>query len=437
MRSRRAIAANSRSTARPRSSRRYGSWRWSSEGFRKRAASSGSARPRSTRTRATTGSMPRAAASAAAAASSASWCSQINARTAGPPGRGYRASPSTTKSGPQLPHLAELGVAAVEPLRPRQDGDLAQRARERRVEQRRRGGGVGVGAADRLRDDLVDDVHAEQVRRGDLERLGGLDLAPGVAPQDGRAALGRDDAVDRVLLHQHAVADGDAERAAAAALPRHDDDDRHVEHRHLAQVVGDGLGDAALLRLDARVGRRRVHEDDDRPPELLGEAHHADRLAVALRAGVAEVAVDLLLGVAPLLVPHHAHRLAVVVGKAGHDGVVVAEAAVAVHLDEIGEQQADVVEHVRPGGVPRHLHALPGRQGPVDLAPDRLDAAAEALDLPIALGRGRHQLEGLDLLLQDADRLFEFKQFGHRPLRPAVSRQRSVDQQEPPVETAA
>ena len=43
-------------------------------------------------------------------------------------------------------------------------------------------------------------------------------LLAGVAPQDRGAALGRDHAVDRELVHQDAIADGDAERAAAAAL---------------------------------------------------------------------------------------------------------------------------------------------------------------------------------------------------------------------------
>ena len=142
--------------------------------------------------------------------------------------------------------------------------DVGERARQRPIEQRRRGRRVGVGAAHRLGHDLVDDAARQQVRRGDLQRLGGFDLLAGVAPQDRRAAFGRNDAVDRELVHQDAVADRDAERAAAAALAADVDDDRHVEHRHLAQVERDGLGDAALLGLDARIGRRRVDEHDDR-----------------------------------------------------------------------------------------------------------------------------------------------------------------------------
>ena len=85
----------------------------------------------------------------------------------------------------------------------------------------------------------------------------------------------------------------------------------HIEQRHLAQVERDGLGDAALLGLDAGIGRRRVDEHDHGPPELLGHLHHAQRLAIPLGLGVPEVSIDLLLGVAALLVADDGHRLAV------------------------------------------------------------------------------------------------------------------------------
>ena len=132
----------------------------------------------------------------------------------------------------------------------------------------------------------------------------------GVAPQDRRAALGRNDAVDRELLHQDAVPDRDAERAAAAALAADQTTIGTSSMHHLAQVEGDRLGDAALLRLDPRIRRRRIDEDDDRPAELLGQPHDAQRLAIALRARIAEVAVDLLLGVAALLVADDRDRRA-------------------------------------------------------------------------------------------------------------------------------
>ena len=77
-----------------------------------------------------------------------------------------------------------------------------------------------------------------------------------------------------------------------------------VEHRHFAQVEGDRLGDAALLRFDAGIRGGRIDEADDGAVELLGQLHRAQRLAIPLRARVAEVPIDLLLGIAALLVAH-------------------------------------------------------------------------------------------------------------------------------------
>ena len=96
--------------------------------------------------------------------------------------------------------------------------------------------------------------------------------------------------------------------------------------------------------------------------KFLGHAHQPDRFAIALGTRVAEVPVDLRLRVAALVVADDHHRLALVAGGARDDGVIVGEAAVAVQLDEIGEEPLDVVEHVGPAGMARHQHALPGRQ---------------------------------------------------------------------------
>ncbi len=84
------------------------------------------------------------------------------------------------------------------------------------------------------------------------------------------------------------------------------------------------------------------------PVELLRQFHDPKRLAIALRTGVAEVAKDLLLGVAALLVTEHGDRLALVLREAADDGVVVGETAIAVQLVEPGEQAFDIVEGVRP-----------------------------------------------------------------------------------------
>jgi hypothetical protein len=168
-----------------------------------------------------------------------------------------------------------------------------------------------------------------------------------------------------------------------------------------------------LLRLHARIRGGRVDEDDDRPRELLRHLHDAQRLAIPLGARVAEVAENLLLGVAPLLVPDERDRLSFVVPQAGHDRGVVREPAIAVQLDHGGKEPFDVIERVGPVGVPCHEHALPRRQTLEDLHPDLVGAPAQRVDGPLARRRLRQHAERLDLLQQDADGFFEFEQFRH------------------------
>ncbi len=86
--------------------------------------------------------------------------------------------------------------------------------------------GIQVGAAQRLRDDLVDDLEPEQVVGRELQRLGGALPLAGVLPQDRGAALGRDHRVDRVLQHEHPVGHAERQRAAGAALADHHGHDR-------------------------------------------------------------------------------------------------------------------------------------------------------------------------------------------------------------------
>ncbi len=185
------------------------------------------------------------------------------------------------------------------------------------------------------------------------------------------------------------------------------------EHGHLAQVERNGLGHAAFFRFDARVRRRRVHEADDRTAELFGHFHQAQRLAVTLGARVAEVAVNLLLGVAALLVADHQHRPAVVVGHPRHNGVIVGKAAVAVQLDEVGEQLFHVVERGRPRRVACHEHALPGGEVLVQLAADGRDPLFEPGNLAVAVVGRRQHRECLHLLEEDPDRFFELEQVCH------------------------
>ena len=167
---------------------------------------------------------------------------------------------------------------------------LAQRIVERALEVRGHLRVVAMGATHRLADDLVDQAQRLQAVRGDAQRLGRVGRPLGRLPQDRRAALGRDHRVDRVLQHQHLVGHADGQRAARAALADDGGDDRHLELRHLEDVAADGFGLAALLGADAGIGAGRVDEGEHRQPELLGQLHQAQRLAVALGPRHAEVA---------------------------------------------------------------------------------------------------------------------------------------------------
>ena len=206
--------------------------------------------------------------------------------------------------------------------------------------------------------------------------------------------------------------DGDGERAARAAFADHRGDDRRAQAGHLVEVAADGLGLAALLRADARVRARRVDEREERQLELLGELHEAQRLAIALGPRHAEVAVDLLLGVAALLVAEHHAGLAVEAREAADDRRVVGVRAVAVQLAELAEHAVDVVERVRPLRMARDLRDLPRRELGVDVARELLALLREARDLVGDVDRGVlvDVAQLVDLLLQLGDRLLEIEE---------------------------
>ena len=139
-----------------------------------------------------------------------------------------------------------------------------------------------------------------------------------------------------------------------------------------------------LLGGQARVGARRVHEREQRETEAPGELHHAHRLAVPLGRGGAEVAADALLQVAPLLVPADRHGAAVEPRQSGDDRAVVGASPVAVQLDPVLADPADVVERVRALLVAGQLDGAPdlvvARLGlhPLELALELRELALEA-----------------------------------------------------------
>ena len=136
-----------------------------------------------------------------------------------------------------------------------------------------------------------------------------------------------------------------------APLAGHQGNDRDPQPRHLVQVRGDGFGLAPFLGTDAGIGAGSIDQGDHRPAEALGLLHQAQRLAVAFRVGHAEVAPDVLLDIAPLLVPQDGHRDGIEEADAADDGRVVGEAAIAVQFHEVAHQIFDEITAGRPLGM--------------------------------------------------------------------------------------
>src|SRR5215468_661962 len=272
---------------------------------------------------------------------------------------------------------------------------------------------VAMRPAQRLRHHAVDDAELEKIGRGHPHQLGRLLGLGGLAPQDGRASLGRDDGVDRVLEHEQAVAYADGEGASAAALAGDHAHDRRTEACHLAQIARNGLPLPALLGAETGIGAGRVDEGHDGLAELGSELHEAEGLAISLGMRHAEVAGDVLARVASLLMPDHHHGLTLEARETAHDGLVVAVEAIAVELHEVLEEQANEVQRVRALRVTGDLRPLPGRETAVDLVLEPAETLLELADLVARRLRVRRGAELSQALFDLDERAFELKLVRH------------------------
>ena len=160
-------------------------------------------------------------------------------------------------------------------------------------------------------------------------------------------------------------------------------------------------GYAPCVSTSDRTGRR----------ELLREFQDAQRLAKAVGARLAEVPADLLFRVAALLVTDDRNRPVGEETESGDDGLVVGKAAVAVDLDEVGRQRLDVVERIRPPGMPRDERFLPGSEVRVDLGGRPLEPFLQLEDLfPVRSVVGK-RLQLFQAAANAEDRLLELRFF--------------------------
>ncbi len=145
--------------------------------------------------------------------------------------------------------------------------------------------------------------------------------------------------------------------------------------------------------------------------ELVGELHRAEGLPITFRPRHSEIAVDLLLGIPPLLVSDDHHRPLVKPRHPGHDRRVLAETAVAFDLEEVIEQVLDEIESVRTLRMPRDEHFLPRRQSRVDIPPHVVELLLQARDLTLLLGVRGIAGESFDFPLQRKQRRLELQGF--------------------------
>ena len=100
--------------------------------------------------------------------------------------------------------------------------------------------------------------------------------------------------------------------------------------------------------------------------------------------------------------------------QAARHRLVIAENAVAVQFDPIGEAACDVIQRKRTLDVARELDPLPGGEVLVNLAPGLADFVFHRLDFrieiePVLVGM---ILQVLEPALQLEDRLFEIQWLG-------------------------
>ncbi|MPN39239.1 hypothetical protein SDC9_186767 [bioreactor metagenome] len=161
----------------------------------------------------------------------------------------------------------------------------------------------------------------------------------------------------------------------------------------------------------ARKRARSVDEGNDRNPGPLHHLHQPQSLAIAFGMGTAEIAIDVFLGVAPLLSADHHDRFAVDLGETADNGGVVLVTAIPVKFEKIRADFADVIQRVGTLGMTGELDALPRGQAVIDLALGLFQFVHQHLELFVDIETVVEPqfLPFLDLLFQFGDRLFKFQ----------------------------
>jgi hypothetical protein len=215
---------------------------------------------------------------------------------------------------------------------------------------------IRMGAPGRLGHDLVDNAHRFEIRSRDFQSSGCNASMILVLPENGGTALGCNDGINGIFLHQYAIADGYTKSSAAASFSDDTYNNGYEEARHLSEIERDGFGLTPFLSSDSRVSTGGIDEADYRTPEFVRQFHSPDGLTIAFGLGISEISILALFYITPLLVSHNHYRCAVVNGHAGYHGGIIGESPISMDFGKILEKPSHIIESVRS-------HVVPGKEG--------------------------------------------------------------------------
>src|SRR5207244_11857786 len=114
--------------------------------------------------------------------------------------------------------------------------------------------------------------------------------------------------------------DPNATRSAAAAFTGDDRNNRNCQARHSAEIARNCFGLAALFGPQSWICAWRIYKRHNRTAKVLSDFHRPKGFAITFSIRHAKIAVNLLLGVAGLLMAHDHHFFAVETPHAAENG---------------------------------------------------------------------------------------------------------------------
>jgi len=195
-----------------------------------------------------------------------------------------------------------------------------------------------------------------------------------------------------------------ASAPARSAFAGHGHNNRHRQAGHLAQVQRDRLRLAALLGVEAGVRALRIDKRKNRPAVFLRPASLRAGLCDSLPAWADRNCAPSAAWYRALFGALQPQQAARGISQSRDNRFIVAVAAVAVHLEKIGEQQSDEIQRIRALRMPPICARLPRSDVRVEFAPAARHLLANALEFRVAVRTRRKVAQLLDIFFQAVDR---------------------------------